>query len=157
MEPDPVSGHLAALSITSNLAVAVVLGVLIGFERQWRQRHAGLTTHALVAVGAAAFTSVPGLIPSVGDATRMGAQVVTGIGFLGAGLIMRDGLSVRGLSTAATVWATGAVGVLAGYGLAIEATETAIFIIGANIVLSRLGPLVERFGPRRPGRSIGFT
>ncbi|WP_245272874.1 MgtC/SapB family protein [Microvirga lotononidis] len=117
MEPNLTSGNLAVLSVTLNLALGLVLGASIGLERQWRQRHAGLATHALVAVGAAAFTSVPGLLPSVGDATRMGAQVVTDIGFLGAGLIMRDGLSVRGLSTAATVWATGAVGVLAGYGL----------------------------------------
>ncbi len=71
----------------------------------------------------------------------MGAQVVTGIGFLGAGLIMRDGLSVRGLGTAATVWATGAVGVLAGYGLRFEAAETAAFIIAANLLLLTCGRL----------------
>jgi putative Mg2+ transporter-C (MgtC) family protein len=155
MEPNLMSGSLAVLSVTFNLALGLVLGASIGLERQWRQRHAGLATHALVAVGAAAFTSVPGLLPSVGDATRMGAQVVTGIGFLGAGLIMRDGLSVRGLSTAATVWATGAVGVLAGYGLRIEAAETAAFIIAANLLLSRAGSWIERLRPD-PGMAERF-
>lgn len=150
MEPDPVPGTLVPLSVASNLAVALVLGILIGLERQWRQRHAGLTTHALVAVGAAAFTSVPALLASAGDPTRIGSQVVTGIGFLGAGLIMRDGLSVRGLSTAATVWATGSVGVLAGYGHPVAAAEAALFILGANIVLSRLGSLIERVRPDSP-------
>jgi len=80
MEPNLMSGSLAVLSVTFNLALGLVLGASIGLERQWRQRHAGLATHALVAVGAAAFTSVPGLLPSVGDATRMGAQVVAGRG-----------------------------------------------------------------------------
>jgi putative Mg2+ transporter-C (MgtC) family protein len=155
MEPNLMSGSLAVLSVTFNLALGLVLGASIGLERQWRQRHAGLATHALVAVGAAAFTSVPGLLPSVGDATRMGAQVVTGIGFLGAGLIMRDGLSVRGLSTAATVWATGAVGVLAGYGLRIEGAETAAFIIAANLLLSRAGSWIERLRPD-PGMAERF-
>jgi uncharacterized membrane protein YhiD involved in acid resistance len=74
MEPNLMSGSLAVLSVTFNLALGLVLGASIGLERQWRQRHAGLATHALVAVGAAAFTSVPGLLPSVGDATRLGAR-----------------------------------------------------------------------------------
>jgi hypothetical protein len=80
MEPNLMSDSLAVLPVTFNLALGLVLGASIGLERQWRQRYAGLATHALVAVGAAAFTSVPGLLPSVGDATRMGAQVVTGRG-----------------------------------------------------------------------------
>lgn len=120
--------------------------MLIGLERHWLQRHTGLTTHALVALGAAAFTSLAGLF---GEATdiRMGAQVVSGIGFLGAGLIMRDGLSVRGLRGAATIWATGAVGTLAGYGFLIEAAETTAFVIFINMALPRIGRLVERYAP----------
>ncbi len=137
---------MGALSIAPNLLTALVLGMIVGLERQWRQRHTGLTTHALVALGAAAFTSLAILIESVID-VRMGGQVVTGIGFLGAGLIMRDGLSVRGLSGAATVWATGAVGTLAGYGFLIEAAETTAFVLLINIALPRLGGLIERLAP----------
>jgi putative Mg2+ transporter-C (MgtC) family protein len=132
-----------ALSIAPNLMGALVLGILIGLERQWRQRHTGLTTHALVALGAAAFTSLAILIEGAAD-IRMGGQVVTGIGFLGAGLIMRDGLSVRGLSGAATVWATGAVGTLAGYGFLLEAAETTLFVLLINLVMPRIGSLMEK-------------
>ena len=132
-----------ALSIAPNLLCALFLGIIIGLERQWRQRHTGLTTHALVALGAAAFTSLALLIEGSTD-IRMGGQVVTGIGFLGAGLIMRDGLSVRGLSGAATVWATGAVGTLAGYGYLLAATETALLVLAINLVMPRIGSLMER-------------
>ena len=135
-----------ALSIAPNLATALVLGMIIGLERQWRQRHTGLTTHALVALGSAAFTSLAVLIETAVD-VRMGGQVVTGIGFLGAGLIMRDGFSVRGLSGAATVWATGAIGTLAGYGFLIEAAETTGFVLLINVALPRLGALIERIAP----------
>lgn len=135
------------MSIAPNLMGALLLGILIGLERQWRQRHTGLTTHALVALGAAAFTSLAILIEGSTD-IRMGGQVVTGIGFLGAGLIMRDGLSVRGLSGAATVWATGAVGTLAGYGFLLEAAETTLFVLLINLVMPRLGNLMERHIPK---------
>jgi putative Mg2+ transporter-C (MgtC) family protein len=77
----------------------------------------------------------------------MGGQVVTGIGFLGAGLIMRDGLSVRGLAGAATVWATGAVGTLAGYGFLLEAAETTLFVLLINLVMPRVSVLMERYAP----------
>jgi putative Mg2+ transporter-C (MgtC) family protein len=136
-------GLTGALSIAPNLIGALLLGVVIGLERQWRQRHTGLTTHALVALGAAAFTSLAVLIEGSVD-IRMGGQVVTGIGFLGAGLIMRDGLSVRGLSGAATVWATGAVGTLAGYGYLLEAAETALFVLLINLIMPRLGAIMEK-------------
>ncbi|MET0444624.1 MAG: MgtC/SapB family protein [Pseudorhodoplanes sp.] len=132
-----------ALTIAPNLICALLLGIVIGLERQWRQRHTGLTTHALVALGAAAFTSLALLIEGSTD-IRMGGQVVTGIGFLGAGLIMRDGLSVRGLSGAATVWATGAVGTLAGYGYLLAAAETAVLVLLTNLVMPRLGSLMEK-------------
>lgn len=137
---------VSALSIAPNLFAAVIFGMLIGMERQWRQRTTGLTTHALVALGSAAFTSLTVLIGGSMD-VRMGGQVVTGIGFLGAGLIMRDGLSVKGLSGAATVWSTGAVGVLAGYGFFLEAAEATGFVILINVVLPRIGGLIERYAP----------
>ncbi|WP_029073835.1 MgtC/SapB family protein [Kaistia adipata] len=136
------------MSISINLAVALVCGMLIGLERHWLQRHTGLTTHALVALGAATFTSLAGLYGGDVD-IRMGAQVVSGIGFLGAGLIMRDGLSVRGLRGAATIWATGAVGTLAGYGFLAEAVTATGFVILINMALPRLSRLVERFTPEQ--------
>ncbi len=135
-------------SITFNLLVALLLGMLIGVERQWRQRHTGLTTHALVSLGAAGFTSLAILIEDSTE-VRMGGQVVTGIGFLGAGLIMRDGLSVRGLSGAATLWATGAVGTLAGYGFALEAAEVTFFILLINVGLPKLSWIIEYYAPER--------
>lgn len=134
------------LTIAFNLLAALLLGASIGIERQWRQRYTGLTTHALVSVGAAAFTSLVILLENSTD-VRMGGQVVTGIGFLGAGLIMRDGMNVRGLSAAATVWATGAVGVLAGYGFLLAAMETAVFVLLINIALPRLGWIIEHYAP----------
>jgi putative Mg2+ transporter-C (MgtC) family protein len=84
---------------TINLAVALGLSAVIGFERQWRNRLAGLRTNSLVALGAATFVIFAALIPGEASPTRVAAQVVSGIGFLGAGLIFREGLSVRGLQS----------------------------------------------------------
>lgn len=135
------------LSISVRLFSAVALGTVIGLERQWRQRTIGLTTHALVAFGAAAYCALPAIL-GVNEDIRMGGQVVTGIGFLGAGLIMRDGVNVRGLSTSATVWATGAIGVLAGYGELFEAAEATLLILLINIISPKLVRRVEQFLPR---------
>src|SRR5258706_13493926 len=101
-----------------NLAVAFCLSAAIGFERQWRNRLAGLRTNTLVALGAASFVVFAALVPGEGSPTRVAAQVVSGIGFLGAGLIFREGTSVRGLNTAATLWCSAAIGVPAGGGQA---------------------------------------
>ncbi|MBC9208143.1 MgtC/SapB family protein [Roseomonas aerophila] len=146
-----------ALSIAPGLLVAFLLGAIVGAERQWHQRYTGLATHTLVAVGAAAFTSIAGLVSPVSDATRLGGQVITGIGFLGAGLIMRDGFNVRGLSAAASVWATGAIGALAGYGLLLEAAETTVLIMVANLVLPRLGRLIDATAPEREQTERFYT
>lgn len=137
------------LSISVRLITAVVFGTIIGLERQWRQGTTGLATHALVAFGAAAYCALPAIL-EVNEDIRMGGQVVTGIGFLGAGLIMRDGLNIRGLSTSATVWATGAIGVLAGYGELFEAAEATFLILLINMTSPKLVRLVERFVPHRP-------
>ncbi len=118
------------------VAVALVLGALIGAERQLRQRLTGLRTNALVSTGACLFVlmtqGVPGL---AGDASRIAAYVVSGIGFLGGGVIMRDGLNVRGLNTAATLWCTAAIGVLCSMGLLLEATLGSLVVLCANILL----------------------
>ena len=119
----------------TNLAVALLLGATIGFERQWRQRMAGLRTNALVSAGAALFAALSQEIQADGDHQRIAAQVVSGVGFLGAGVIMRDGLNVRGLNTAATLWCSAAVGSLAGFGSPLKAAVGALAILGTNIFL----------------------
>lgn len=139
-----MSEVVALQSIMINLSVALLLGAVIGLERQLKQRHSGLATHALVALGAAAYASLPNALGIEND-LRVGAQVVTGIGFLGAGLIIKDGASIKGLSTAATVWSTGAVGVLTGYGLWLLAFETTFFIVCLNISLPKITLLIDRY------------
>lgn len=116
--------------------IALILGAVIGVERQLRQRLTGLRTNALVSIGACLFVlmtqSVPGL---ASDASRIAAYVVSGIGFLGGGVIMRDGFNVRGLNTAATLWCTAAIGVLCSMGLLLEATIGTLVVLCANILL----------------------
>jgi putative Mg2+ transporter-C (MgtC) family protein len=104
---------------TGRAIVALVLGAVIGLERQWRQRMAGLRTNALVALGAALFELFAVLLTGQHgvDPTRIAAYVVSGVGFLGAGVILRDGVNIRGINTAATIWCSAAVGVLARGGL----------------------------------------
>jgi putative Mg2+ transporter-C (MgtC) family protein len=119
------------------LALAGVLGGLIGLERELRERGAGLRTHLLVSVGAALFT-IAGAYGFGGvrvDPTRVAAQIVTGVGFLGAGAIIRQGFSVRGLTTAATLWVVAAVGLAAGAGYYSGA------VITTALVLLALWPL----------------
>lgn len=126
---------LAALPLVAmKLAVAVFLGSAIGFERQWHQKMAGLRTNALVALGSCGFVAFSGLIGE-GDPTRVAGQVVTGIGFLGAGVILREGINVHGLNTAATLWCSSMVGTLVGGGLFGPGVIAALFVIGINIAL----------------------
>jgi putative Mg2+ transporter-C (MgtC) family protein len=114
---------------------ALCLGALIGAERQLRQRMAGLRTNALVAAGSALFVTISAFSDDPQGHARVAAQVVSGIGFLGAGVIMREGLNVRGLNTAATLWCSAAVGVLAGLGRVPEAAIGAAFVLAANFLL----------------------
>ena len=113
-----------------NVIVALVLGTAIGLERQWRQHQAGLRTNALVAVGAAMFVSLSHLMDDQNSPTRIASYIVSGLGFLGGGVILRDGLTVKGMNTAATIWCTGAIGTLAGAGFPLEA------IIGTAAILT---------------------
>ena len=119
----------------SRLGSALLLGGAIGFERQWRQKSAGLRTNTLVSLGAAAYILLSVHINGVegGDAGRIAAQIVTGIGFLGAGVIMKDGLNIQGLNTAATIWCSAAVGCLAGMGMYSEALIVTVAIIGTHL------------------------
>ena len=125
-----------------NLAAAFVLGSLIGAERQWRQRMAGLRTNALVAIGAAMFVMLA--MPTPDNTMRVAAQVVSGIGFLGAGVIMREGLTVRGLNTAATLWCSAAVGTLSGSGQIRLAVVGTFGVLLANFGLRPLARRIDR-------------
>lgn len=127
-----------------NLGVATLLGASIGFERQWRQRMAGLRTNTLVAIGAASFVVFESLFPDEASPTRVAAQVVSGIGFLGAGIIFREGLQVTGLNTAATLWCSAAVGLLAGSGHPLHAAAATMFVVLINLTLRPLVRLINR-------------
>ena len=131
---------LALVNSAVCFAAAFVFGTLIGAERQYRQRSAGLRTNVLVAVGAAAFVDF-GIRLAGPASTQVMAYVVSGIGFLGAGAIMKEGLNVRGLNTAATLWCSAAVGAAAGAGLVAESALLTLFVIAGNTLLR---PLVNR-------------
>ncbi len=126
------------------VALAMILGAMIGTERQLRQRLAGLRTNALVASGASLFVLVSAYTGDVSSAGRISGQVVSGIGFLGAGVIMREGLNIRGLNTAATLWCSAAIGVLCGMGLLVEAALGAVVILSANILLRDAARRINR-------------
>jgi len=131
--------HFAAYLVT-----ALLLGAVIGAERQWHQRIAGLRTNALVSGGAAMFVSISHLVPLSPTSLQVAAQVVSGIGFLGAGVIMREGFSIRGLNTAATLWCSAAVGSLCGLGFLKEAAIGAAGVVCANVLLRPLGRKIDR-------------
>jgi putative Mg2+ transporter-C (MgtC) family protein len=135
---------MTLIQFALHIVVAVLLGAAVGLERQWRQRLAGLRTNALVSMGAAAFVALSLLVEPTADLTRIAAQVVSGIGFLGGGIILREGLNVRGLNTAATLWCSAAVGSLAGMGYLLPALVTALVVVAANVLLRPLALLINR-------------
>ncbi len=132
------------LDTVMSLSAAFVLGTLIGAERQYRQRTAGLRTNVLVAVGAAAFTDLAARVGTPVDTMRVVANVVTGVGFLGAGVIMKEGLNVRGLNTAATLWCSAAVGSCTGADMLAEAALITFIIIAGNTLLRPLASAIDR-------------
>src|SRR5262245_24595325 len=127
-----------------SLFTAFVLGTLIGAERQYRQRTAGMRTNVLVAVGAAAAVDLAMHLTGAEGAVRVIAYVVSGIGFVGAGVIMKQGMDVRGLNTAATLWASAAVGSCAGADLVAQAVALTVFIIAGNTLLRPLVNAINR-------------
>ena len=135
-----VSLEFAALHLTAALAC----GAIIGSERQMRQRMAGLRTNALVALGAAGFVTFSSLYPNEVSQTRVAAQVVSGIGFLGAGIIFRDGFNVHGLNTAATLWCSAAVGLMAGAGALPLAALLTGLVVFVNLGLRPLVKFLKR-------------
>ena len=127
-----------------SLLTAFVLGTVIGAERQYRQRSAGLRTNVLVAVGASAFVDLANDLAGSDGSVRVIAYVVSGIGFLGAGAIMKEGMNVRGLNTAATLWASAAVGCCAGADMIAQAALLTIFVLGGNTLLRPLVKAIDR-------------
>jgi putative Mg2+ transporter-C (MgtC) family protein len=123
---------LSMSAILLRLLIAAVLGIAIGTERQWRHHPAGIQTSSLVCFGAALYSLIT---PALGAANdyRIVASIVTGVGFLAGGVILKEGFSVTGLNTAATIWSTAAVGALAGVGLLEEAAIAAFTIIALNL------------------------
>ena len=116
------------------ITICFILSILVGIERQYRHKTVGLRTNVLVSLGSFMFVSVSFNSLDT-DYTRIAAQVVSGIGFLGAGVILRDGNRIKGLNTAATLWCVAAIGVLTAFGLIIEAAIGTLFILLSNILL----------------------
>ena len=139
------------LELLVRVGLALLLGIAIGMERQWRSRMAGLQTMALVSMGSALFTIMGAYdFPTEGDRNRVAAQIVTGIGFLGAGVILKSGMTVFGLNTAATLWATAAVGALCGVWMWREAVVGAFLVVAGNGLLYPLSKWMDR-RPHKPG------
>ena len=158
---------LGWLGVFWRLALAAALGSMLGFERELREREAGLRTHLLVCLGSALFTIVSAYgfqdFLTSGDAvvrtdpTRIAAQIVTGIGFLGAGAIIRQGVSVRGLTTAATLWVAAAIGMAAGAGFysgAVIGTVLTLVAVGPLRILAF--PIFERLRPEERGMIVAL-
>jgi len=132
---------VTSIEFVARLFLALGLGALIGLERQLRNHEAGLKTNALVATGSAMFVM---MATRFGDPGRIVAQILPGIGFLGAGMIMRDGLHVRGLNTAATLWCSAAIGTLVGAGERAMPALAAGTIVVANVILREVAVWIDR-------------
>jgi len=138
------------LELLARLLLAAVLGGAIGAERELNDQPAGLRTHMLLTIGACLFT----LISAYGfgggtDPSRIAAQIVTGIGFLGGGAIVRHGLTVKGVTTAASIWATASVGVAIGAGSYVLGTGGAVLVVGTLFGLRRADVVLQRWGVSR--------
>ncbi|QQM29836.1 MgtC/SapB family protein [Martelella lutilitoris] len=127
-----------------SLIIGFICGTAIGAERQYRQRSAGVRTNALVAIGAAAFVDLGQRVAGDVEAVRVISYVVSGIGFLGAGVIMKEGYNVRGLNTAATLWCSAAAGACAGSDMLAEAVLVTIVVLAANTLLHPVADRINR-------------
>jgi putative Mg2+ transporter-C (MgtC) family protein len=138
--------------LLGRLLLAAVLGGAIGAERELNDQAAGLRTHMLLTIGACLFTliSAYGFGSGIGtDPSRLAAQIVTGIGFLGGGAIVRHGLTVKGLTTAASIWATASVGVAVGAGSYVLGIGGAVLVVGTLFGLRRVSNVLQRWGVSR--------
>lgn len=136
--------NLSLLEFTLRIACAFGLGAIIGLERQWRQRMAGLRTNTLVATGAALFVTVANFTPNSANQTQIAAYIVSGVGFLAGAVIFKQNFSITGLNTAGTMWASAAVGTLSGVGAYPEAAVGTAFILAVNVVLRPIGQRINR-------------
>jgi putative Mg2+ transporter-C (MgtC) family protein len=137
-----MNSHVEIMTSIGRLGLALLMGSAIGFERQWHQKMAGLRTNALVALGSCGFVVFSAMVGE-GDPTRVAAQVVSGIGFLGAGVILREGINVHGINTAATLWCSAMVGTFAGGGYWAPSLAAAGFVVGTNLLLRPLVRLIN--------------
>lgn len=126
------------------LGTAIIAGGLIGLERQWRSRGAGLRTNTLVAAGAALFVLISRMVPGGSNPTQVTAYVVSGVGFLRAGVIISDGVRIRGINTAATLWCAAAIGALAASGFIWQAAVATAAVLAINIFLRPIGRRIDR-------------
>jgi putative Mg2+ transporter-C (MgtC) family protein len=126
-----------------HICAAMLMGVAIGVERQYRQHTAGLRTNALVCVGAALFVSLSRMVDHEGSPTRIAAQVVSGIGFLGGGVILREGFTVRGMNTAATLWCSAAVGSLVGSGFVLHGAVGTVAVLFVHLALRPMVRMID--------------
>src|SRR5262249_5887499 len=138
------------------LATALAAGTVIGIERQWRHKMAGLRTNVLVSIGAAMFCLIATMSPQEASPTRIAAQVASGVGFLGAGVILRDGLNIRGLNTAATLWCAAAAGAMAGSGFLVPSIAASLVILGTNLFLRQLASKFEAFQDTHVRREVRY-
>jgi putative Mg2+ transporter-C (MgtC) family protein len=144
----------ADVEFVLRLLLATGCGLLIGLERRYRSRTAGLRTHALVAAGAAVFVQFGEQANVAAAPLQITAYVVSGVGFLGGGVILRQGFSVQGLNTAATLWCSAAVGCQAAGGHVIPALATTAVVLGVHLLLRPLGRLVDR-APAAKDEALG--
>ena len=133
---------IAWTTFTIRLLVGFLLAVGIGIERQWLKTREVLKINVLVTLGSAMFVMLSIMTPGDSSPTRISAQIVSGVGFLGGGVILREGASVRGINTAATLWCAAAIGTLVGSGFLVQAYLATLVVVGANLLLR---PLVETF------------
>lgn len=134
------------------LLVSLVLGSVIGLEREVSDKAAGLRTNVLICVGATLFTIISGRFTTGSDPARIAAQIVSGIGFLGAGAIMREGDRITGLTTAATIWTVAAIGTAVGYGFFTIACLTTVLILFIQLVLTKFDILIDDWRQRHTFR-----
>lgn len=133
------------------LLVGFFLAVGIGIERQWLKTRAVLKTNVLVTLGSAMFVMLSIMTPGDASPTRVSAQIVSGVGFLGGGVILRQGASIKGINTAATLWCAAAIGTLVGSGFLVQAYVSTLAVVGANLLLR---PLVEAFKQRETNEEV---
>jgi putative Mg2+ transporter-C (MgtC) family protein len=142
------------LQFTQDVGIAAILGAVIGLERQIRHHSAGLRTNALVCAGAAMFVAMPRLLGDDKEPGRVATFVVSGVGFLGGGVILREGLNIKGLSTAATLWCSAAVGSLAGVGATVPALLGTGFVLAVHLALRPLGMWID--ARQRPAKETHY-